>query len=35
MKLMPIAVNKDNMQKEIIDSDFHSAEDVYLNVKDL
>ena len=35
MKLMPIAVNKENMQKEIRDSDFHSAEDVYLNVKDL
>lgn len=33
-KLMPVAVNKDNIKQEIIDRDFHTAEDVYLNVKE-
>lgn len=32
--LEPTAVTKDNMDKEIVDSGFHSREDVYLNVKE-
>lgn len=33
VKLVPELVTKDNLQEKIIDSDFQSAEDVYLNAK--
>lgn len=32
ISLDPIAVTKDNMQTEIIDTNFHSEEEVYLNI---
>ena len=32
MKLMPIAVDKKNMNEIIIEGGYHSMEDVYLNV---
>lgn len=33
ISLDPIAVTKDNMQTEIIDTNFHSEEEVYLNIR--
>ena len=29
----PVAVTKENLDQVIIDSDFHTREDVYLNVR--
>ena len=33
ISLDPIAVTKDNMQTQIIDTNFHSEEEVYLNIR--